>query len=254
MIKKLPRYQQLSNWLTKPLGKALLESEQESLAIIWSYVLGDYLLMLGSPTQSVLIEGSQLKHAVIVTPDKLKSLKTESMLCAEYESLPVLANSVDAILLPHTLEFSADPHKILRRVSESLKPEGFLIILGFNPLSLWGIRSLFSFGKKAPWSGSFRRASQIKDWLRLLNFNFVEQRRAGYPVPFIHPKYYHKYPFIERFCKTCLPIFGGVYIIVAQKKVFAVTPLRSKWKKVRATIHNGFAEPARRGMQNEENR
>ncbi len=254
MKRKLSRYQQLSSWLKKPLGRALLETEKDSLAITWSYVLGDYLLMLGDANQSDLIENAQLKNRMILTPDKQKRSNDFTTIYGQYESLPILIDSIDAILLPHTLEFSEDPYQILRHVSEALKSDGFLIILGFNPWSLWGLRSLFSFGKLAPWSGSFRRASRIKDWLKLLNLELVEQKHAVYRFPFISSRPNHKYHFLERFCKTCLPILGGVYLLVAQKKTFVATPLRSKWKKVTVNIRNGYAEPVRKGILNEKSR
>ncbi len=254
MKRTLPRYQQFSSWLNKPLGQALLNIETDILAITWSYVLGDYLLMLGDTGQSSLIQDAQQKHRFIITPNKHSHSKDFATICAQYEALPILVDSVDAILLPHTLEFSDDPYQILHHVSESLKSGGFLIILGFNPWSLWGLRSLFSWGKKAPWSGSLRGASHIKDWLRLLNLELVEQKHTACHFPFILNKDNRKAHALEKFCKTCLPILGGVYLLVAQKKTFARMPLKSKWKKVTANIHNGFAEPARKGMLNEKNR
>lgn len=252
MKRKLLRYQQFSSWLKKPLGQALLNIETNILAITWSYVLGDYLLMLGDVGQSSLIHDAQHKNRFIITPNKQKQTTGFAMICAQYESLPILVNSINAILLPHTLEFSDDPYQILHHVSEALQPEGFLIILGFNPWSLWGLRSLFSWGNKAPWSGSLRSASHIKDWLRLLNLEIVEQKHTACHFPYINTN--RKVHFFEKFCKTCLPILGGVYLLVAQKKTFAITPLQSKWKKVTADIHHGFAEPVRNEVQHEKNR
>ena len=59
--------------------------------------------------------------------------------------LPFEAQSVDLIVMPHTLEFTSDPHRLLREAERVLMPEGQLIILGFNSLSLWGARQ--SLGK-----------------------------------------------------------------------------------------------------------
>ena len=255
MKRKSSRHQQLSSWLkNSPLGHALLEAEKAALDIIWNYVSGDYLVMLGSPVQSCLIEKSQFLNKVMVTPDKLMHSKEYQMVCAEYETFPILSNSVDAVLLPHTLEFSADSYQVLRSVASALKADGFLMVIGFNPWSLWGLRGLFSLGKKAPWSGSFRRAFRIKEGLKLLSFELVEQKHAAYHIPFCHSKKKCRYPMIEKFCQRCLPIFGGVYIIVAQKKTYTVTPLQSQWTKVKSNMHRGIAEPVRRNFPHEENR
>ena len=61
--------------------------------------------------------------------------------------LPFEAQSVDLLVMPHTLEFTSDPHRLLREAERVLMPEGRLIILGFNSLSLWGARQ--SLGKVA---------------------------------------------------------------------------------------------------------
>ena len=57
--------------------------------------------------------------------------------------LPIETNSIDLVLLPHILEFSSNPHQILREVQRVLMPEGHVIVCGFNPRSLWGVRGLF---------------------------------------------------------------------------------------------------------------
>jgi ubiquinone/menaquinone biosynthesis C-methylase UbiE len=36
------------------------------------------------------------------------------------------------------LEFAAEPHAILREVDRVMMPVGRLVIVGFNPWSLWG--------------------------------------------------------------------------------------------------------------------
>ncbi len=49
--------------------------------------------------------------------------------------LPFESQSVDLIVMPHTLEFTADPHGLLREVERVLIPEGRLVIIcGFNSL------------------------------------------------------------------------------------------------------------------------
>ncbi len=54
-----------------------------------------------------------------------------------------MIDSIDLVFLPHTLEFSADPHQVLRETERVLIPEGRVIILGFNPLSSLGLWRLF---------------------------------------------------------------------------------------------------------------
>ena len=50
------------------------------------------------------------------------------------------ARSLDLVVLPHALELARDPHLTLREVERVLVPEGRVVIAGFNPASLWGLR------------------------------------------------------------------------------------------------------------------
>jgi SAM-dependent methyltransferase len=64
--------------------------------------------------------------------------------------------------MAHALEFHDDPHQILREVERVLIPEGELIITGFNPISIWGLRQrLPNCPGDFPWNGiTCRCASQ----------------------------------------------------------------------------------------------
>ncbi|WP_223717365.1 class I SAM-dependent methyltransferase, partial [Escherichia fergusonii] len=57
----------------------------------------------------------------------------------DFHALPFPANSLDLVVLPHALELASDPHETLREVERVLVPEGRVVILGFNPASLWGL-------------------------------------------------------------------------------------------------------------------
>src|SRR5690606_41680254 len=61
-------------------------------------------------------------------------------LVCEPEQLPFDTQSIDLIVMPHTLEWCADPHQVLREVERVLMPEGRVVLTGFNPYSLWGLR------------------------------------------------------------------------------------------------------------------
>ena len=74
-------------------------------------------------------------------------------------------------IMPHTLEFEPDQHQVLREVERVLKPEGQLLLLGFNPHSIYGLlHYLPGQRNKLPWCGHFLSRSRIIDWLHLLHF------------------------------------------------------------------------------------
>jgi SAM-dependent methyltransferase len=93
-------------------------------------------------------------------------------------ALPFAEASLDLVVLPHTLELSADPHASLREVQRVLVHEGRVAIAGLNPASLWGLRQyrahlLRGAGQGQlylPEAGEFIGHWRLRDWLRLLQF------------------------------------------------------------------------------------
>jgi SAM-dependent methyltransferase len=133
--------------------------------------------------------------------------------------------------LPHALGFSDNPHQSLREASRVLVPEGYLILTGFNPISAWGIRRLFSKKRSYPWHGQFFSLSRIKDWLALLGMEFVEAQFFGYELPINNQKWLKRLSFLDKIAARWWPRLGGQYIIVAKKRVVNITFLKPKWKR-----------------------
>ena len=100
--------------------------------------------------------------------------------------LPFAENGVDLIVLPHVLEFTDEPHQLLREVHRVIRPEGHLIIAGFNPFSLFGAKRYFGREQTMPWTGNFIALYRLKDWLSLLGFEVVGRQarllRAAVPA------------------------------------------------------------------------
>ena len=85
--------------------------------------------------------------------------------------LPVASDSADMVILPHLLEFDSNYLQILRETERVLKPEGKLIVLGFNPWSLFSLYQTVIRGKnKVPCRGHFISRLRLIDRLHLLNF------------------------------------------------------------------------------------
>jgi SAM-dependent methyltransferase len=75
-------------------------------------------------------------------------------LCCEPEYLPFADQSLDLVVLPHTLERAEDPHRSLAEVERVLRPEGRVVIVGLNPVSLWGLRQRGGGWRAGPGCGA----------------------------------------------------------------------------------------------------
>lgn len=140
----------------------------------------------------------------------------------EPEDLPYANQSLDLIVLAHVLEFSHDPHQVLREVERVLMPEGRVIVLGFNPLSLWGMRQRLLRWAKRPYlprEGHFISRHRLRDWLKLLSFE-IGRSRFGCYVPSVRTeKWIERWRFMDRWGERWWPVAGGVYALTAIKRV-----------------------------------
>jgi SAM-dependent methyltransferase len=125
-------------------------------------------------------------------------------------------------VMPHTLEFTRDPHRLLREAERVLMPEGQLIILGFNSLSLWGARQ--SAGKVTgrpfiPAAHDLIAFTRLKDWIKLLGFDLERGRFGCYRPPLVSDQWLARYSFMEAAGDRWWPIFGATYMVKAIKRV-----------------------------------
>ena len=221
-----------SKWFRSNMGNMVLGIESNMLRKLKRRYDITRLLCIGCKEQAGLMRTLQAKENILVT-EAIPEVVMGDTVCASAAALPLPPNSVDFVLLPHSLDMTKQANLILREVNICLQAEGYLVILGFNPWSLWGLRRLFSLRKQAPWGGHFHSSWQVKDWLGLLNYEITFNKKYIYR-PFSKSTHlFKKLAFLEPMISLLLPFAGSAYIIVAKKKVFGVTPLRPQWQKVR---------------------
>jgi SAM-dependent methyltransferase len=163
-------------------------------------------------------------HAILIHSNDSRSHATSynwHLIEGDSTDLPFASESLDLIVLPHVLEFAADPHQILREVDRVLRPEGRLIISGFNPASLWGARQYLSRLVGTPYlprDGQFISLIRIKDWLELLNFSLDRGHFGCYKFPLQGESAMGKMNFLEKMGNRWWPIFGAVFLVSAIKR------------------------------------
>lgn len=240
--------ERLCQWFASPLGQSLLEHENAALERVLPNLFGYHLVQLGETCEADLMASSRIGHRVKFALTPQSALTPNRLICAS-SHLPLDANSVDVVLLPHVLEYEEEPHDLLRESERILIAEGHVVILGFNPISLWGLRHLLlAWRERPPWSGHFYRAARVKDWLALLGFEIVKYESLYHRPPFRSGRLLHKLKFLDKLGKHLFPWMGGVYMIVAKKRVFPVTPVKMQWRIRRGLIASGVTEPSGRVM------
>ncbi len=215
-------------WFETCLGQYLLEREQNYYDQAVANVFGYHAMQIGLP-QYPFLQANRMPLQFCVAAEE------GAAVLAAPDFLPIETNSIDLVLLPHILEFSSNPHQILREVQRVLMPEGHVIICGFNPRSLWGLRGLFgSIEDNFPWRGNFIARPRLKDWLALLDFEITEDRLCCYAPPFSQEKWLKRFSFMEAAGDRWWQFAGGVYFLTAVKRVHGMRVIKPEWKDVRA--------------------
>ena len=148
--------------------------------------------------------------------------------------LPFASGSVDLVLMPHVLEFDAQPHRILREVERVLVPEGQVILSGFNPYSLWGVRRKFARRDAAPpWRGQYLSVPRLKDWFALLSFETQAGCFGCYAPPVATEL--QRWRLLELAGNRWWPIAGATYIIRAIKRVHGMRLITPVWHRKAAS-------------------
>ena len=212
-----------AQWLATPLGEYLLERERAYLDRTVADIFGYNAMQLGLPGFDLLrANRMQLKFTV--------GRESGAALRADGAELPVASNSIDLMLLPHALEFTENPHQILREAERVLVPDGHLIITCFNPMSLWGVARAFAKPDAYPWHGRFIHLLRIKDWLALLGFEMAGGAMGCYVPPCTTPKWLRRWGFMDAAGDRWWPFSGAVAYLHAVKRVRGMRVITPQWR------------------------
>lgn len=241
----------LQDWFHTPAGQYLLEWERAQVDAAVADIFGYHALQLGVPELDGL-QANRMPHRWLATdelPQPGHPPARGVVLLNDFTALPFPAASLDLVLLPHTLEFSADPHVTLREVERVLVPEGRVVICGLNPTSLWGLRQRrahvyrkLGLGRLfLPDGGAFIGYWRLRDWLRLLGFE-VEVGEFGCYRPGVgSEKWLQRFEWMDRAGARWWPIFGAAYFLVAAKRVRGMRLLEPQWKTAPARVRKSVS-------------
>jgi SAM-dependent methyltransferase len=231
----------LATWFETPLGQYVLERERDYYDRVVADIFGYNALQYGLP-QIDLLRASRIPSRWCIGSAGAVALN------ADFRDLPIAANSIDLVVLPHVLEFTDDPHQILREVVRVLVPEGQVVISGFNPWSLLGLKRIAPSARaQVPWAGRFINLPRLKDWLSLLSFDVIGGRMHGYLPPFSQERWLRRFNFLDSAGDRWWPFAGGIYLLQAVKRVRGMRVITPSWRPAIAASGNVVALRRMRG-------
>lgn len=234
--------QSVTQWLGTPLGRRCLANEQRLIRHALERVFGEQLVQIGAwGSRNAFLRHARTQRRALV--DWRPGVAAD--IVSDPEQLAIASDSVDAVLLPHTLERTESPHALLREVDRILRPDGHLIVLSFAPGGLWGLRHLLSERGYPEGRERVIREGRLRDWLELLSFEVPAATRYCHTPPFESVKQLRVLP-REEWAQRWLPFFSGGYLLRAQKRVSPITPVRMWRRPPRLRVVGGLVEPTTR--------
>lgn len=209
------------NWLDSDAGQALLGAERALLADILPRVTGYVALQSSVGVARPMLGSARIGTQVVMTAAGGEGTTVQAKPC----TFPFRKQSLDLVLLHHSLDFDDNPHQILRNAARTLVPGGTLVVVGFNPSSLWGLLRWFRAGTdEMPWRARFLSAQRVGDWLSVLGcepeglesrFHSKPRSRLGQWLAWLGDHLWHQH--------------GSFYVLVARKRAAMMRPVRSRF-------------------------
>ncbi|MCE2596780.1 class I SAM-dependent methyltransferase [Motilimonas cestriensis] len=217
------------NWSELPAGDWLHQELQHRLDTWCPQLFGYHLIKLGPLSAQLNTASCTIRHQVNITTGE-----GVAGLIAKHHALPLQESCIDVCLLAHGINFSRDPHQLLREVERVLTADGFLILSGFNPISWHGISQYIPISRNnlAVNSQMFTPA-RIKDWLNLLGFEVLLDDKFGFGFSLTRG---HSMDWCEKMGQKCFPLLCDNYFIVAKKCTRPITPVKEKWRLKRPIL------------------
>ncbi|PJB41169.1 MAG: SAM-dependent methyltransferase [Comamonadaceae bacterium CG_4_9_14_3_um_filter_60_33] len=226
----------MHQWMATPPGAYLLAWERAFMVGAVADVFGFHALQLGLPELDALA-ANRMPHRWLATETR----HAKAAFVTDFAALPFPSNSLDLVVLPHALELTPDPHTALSEVARVLVPEGRVVICGFNPMSLWGLRQqrahlyrrLGVHRLYLPQNGEFIGYLRCRDWLRLLSFEIESGQFGCYKPALASQAWLQRFAWMDKAGARWWPFFGAVYGLVAVKRVRGMTLLNPAWNTPR---------------------
>lgn len=218
----------IEQWFQGERGQRLLNAEQALVKEPLSHCFGYHLLQVSVDRSRSLSESCSTPFKFSCHPQA--STRYRSDIHCEFDQLPIATDSIDTVILHHAHEYVANPHAVLREIQRVLVPRGQLIVIGFNPWSLFGLyRMIMRLRPNSVWRNHAVTSRRVVDWLSLLEFR-INSVRYGLPGLPLRASQWLR-PYADSWLAKCWhrSPFGAFYVISATKDVSTLTPIKPSW-------------------------
>ena len=221
-----------AGFLTTDLGEALIASEVAAVDRHLPGLVGYNMLQLSVQKARQFTSAARVGQYIKLGFAPSLDSDSHDNVWADYQTFPIATDCIDIALLHHVLEFSKEPHQLLREADRTLTAGGHMLLLGFNPLSAWPIYQQYARLGNGPAMGHKPiRQGRLIDWLSVLNYDVIHQQSYFYRPPINKAGVLSHLQLLERVGERCHLPFGLFYLVIASKRSFPVNFVRQYWPR-----------------------
>ena len=218
----------LRSFYASPLGQVAERSITFALSAIWSNLPNERLVGLGYTLPWLERFGADAERVFAFMPGTQGAVRwpleaPSSTVLVFDEELPLVDASIDRMILVHSLEHAENPRETLKEIWRVLSPAGRVVIVVPNRRGVWARFEHTPFGTGRPFS-----RSQLNELLRDANFTPSASSDALFFPPSRRPFMMRLQPMLERAGRRFWPIFSGVIIVEAQKRLYQGLPVAAR--------------------------
>lgn len=209
------QYAALDDWFKTPQGICVAEAFVSELDRVKDNFSGYNLLQLGSCGENRWLSALNFREKWLVSP----VVDTQSAtLISSMNTLSIDRNSLDCIIAPLTMEMFAGNKHPMDEIDRVLKPMGYVVFLGINPASLWG---LVMMSKRLSCISTanitLRSSLTLKHACLSRGYRQCFLRSFYYIPPIRHKWMIQKLEFLNEMGKMIWPYPAGFYCFIVQK-------------------------------------
>lgn len=135
--------------------------------------------------------------------------------------LPFDAESFDLVILPYVLERNPQPYQVLKECYRVLAPEAHLMVLAFNPHSLFSLMrhwQLWRGNARWPWQSPFLPVGQTRRLLMEMGFEMRSGKYFQYRLPLLPVHLQSRSQWLEFAGDRWWPTGANAYMLLAQRR------------------------------------
>lgn len=214
-------------WISRVDSQRMLALQSNWLQNQISQLHGQHLLYHGVDSSKECLATSPARHKFRMgLPWQQGVVEADAWMNSRAWPLP--DQSVDVVVMQHSLDFTRRPHQMIREATRVLAEDGHMVIIGFNPWSWWGaLRTLLPFATHMPWVANIVGMKRLRDWLILLGYTVRDITTTGHvwPLTFLPARFSLR---TDSVLAGSPLVMGSFYMIVAQKTTLSMWHFQSK--------------------------